>query len=399
MSDQITIRVPSSRPFRRHLALDYHDTPIRLAQARLTGRRVLTPALDLSSYTCRAVLDWTTIEVELARSTQLQHIRRVIEDATGQSVWVKPLTSNPGGVDTRFALTLQEPTLREICDYKVLLENAFGLVSDPTMAGLEVSVDFYPRKPDDAARSRLVAVLSRHLAPKRDVLNYHLDNPRFAWGTGPTKTSRAWMAPSTAATGDFLRDVHGDQMIPYDATFYLGAKFSALSWRVMDKVLDRQNKKTGTARHLPDNEKRARVEVTLSQSELAKRGIRSIDDLLRHDWLTMQGDYFGFYLPTFNARETSSIADRYWEPHRLTRFLNAGLVGLDAMDRQQARDRKSIRADVRKHFLGTSKRLPPLPRNGRGSAGTTIAYAELNERIRTALGNMQEREHRLVRGK
>lgn len=359
---------------------------------------MLTPALDLSSYTCRAVLDWTKIEVELERPTQLQHIRRVIENATGQSVWVKPVERNPGGVDTRFRLTLQEPTLKEICNHRALLDHTFGLVSDPLIAGLEVSVDFYPRNPDDIARGRLVAVLSRHLAPKRDVLSQRLDNPRFAWGTGRTKTRRAWIAPSAATTGEIIRDVHGDRMIPYDATFYLGAKSSALSWRVMDKVLDRQNKQTGTARYLPDNEKRARVEVTLYQSELAKRGIRSIDGLLRHDWLTMQGDYFGFYLPTFRARETSNIADRYWEPYRLTRFINAGLVGLDAMDRQQARDRQSIRAVVRKHFHGTGKRLPPLSRNGRGSAGTTIAYAELNERVRTALGNMHEREHRLLRG-
>jgi hypothetical protein len=110
----------------------------------------------------------------------------------------------------------------------------------------------------------------------------------------------------------------------------------------------------------------------------------------------MQGDYFAFYLPTFEGAAETHAADKFWEAQRLTKFFTVGVVGLEAMDQQRATDKKGIRSGLTKHLRGTGKSIPPLVRVGRGSAGTMVAFAELNDRVRTALRVMTEREEQLL---
>jgi hypothetical protein len=60
-------------------------------------------------------------------------------------------------------------------------------------------------------------------------------------------------------------------------------------WRVMVKERDKQNVGAGTALILPWDQKRARIEVTLSRSEIAALGVDFLDDLRSFNFVKLQG--------------------------------------------------------------------------------------------------------------
>jgi hypothetical protein len=383
------------------VSLDYRDEPVGLSQARLIGRRILMPAIDLDAYSCRAVIDVVSVTFDLARRTQFRHVQRAIVPLTGRRALVTPSSPDPGGVSDVFTVILQEPTLKLLRACEARLKEQFGLVSEPVINELEVSVDFRPKTPSDAHRGRLVAVLSRHLYPNRDVLKLNTTRPRFSWGSKRSQNSFTLKrSPIKLDDGDMFVNPAGDVVPPIDATYYIGHRKVAALWRVMDKVIDRQNRDAGTWIDLPEKEKRARVEVRLDRLELKSLGMKTLAELSTLNFAQLQGLYFKFMLPTFiSPTPTMDPADRHWERERVTRFLNTGVVGLRAMDDQRELERQKHRKSLTAHLRAKGKHMPPSNRRGRGQSGTFVSYVLLNDRVSVALRKLTERERRGMDGK
>jgi hypothetical protein len=381
------------------VSLDYRDEPVGLLQARLIGRRMLVPAIDLDTYSCRAVIDLVSVTFELARRTQFRYVQRALLPLTGRRALVTPSSPDPGGVAAVFTVILQEPTLKLLRACEARLEDEFGLVSEPVINELEVSVDFRPKTPSDAHRGRMVAVLFRHLHPNRNVLTLNTTRPRFSWGSKRSQNSFTLKKSSVELDdGDMFMNPAGDVVPPVDATYYIGHRKVAALWRVMDKVIDRQNRDAGTWIDLPEQEKRARVEVRLDRLELKGLGVTTLAELSELNFAKLQGSFFKFMLPTFmSPTPAMNPADRHWERQRVTRFLNTGVVGLRTMDDRRELERQKHRKPLTARLLAKGKPMPPGDRRGRGRNGTMIAYEDLNDRVAMALRKLHEREKRLLK--
>lgn len=382
----------------RRLTLDYLDEPVGLKQARLAGRRTLAPAINLNDYTCRAVMDWVSITFDLRHQTQFRYVQDALTPLIGRRPLVVPSSPEPGGVATVFTVTFQEPHLATLRDCHEVLKAEFGEVSEPFVNDLEVSVDFTPRMPSDDSRGRMVAVLGRHLHSGRDVLKRSTIRPRFSWGSKRSQNSFTLKRSSFKLDdNDMLLNTAGDAVPPIDATYYIGHRRVGALWRVMDKVIDRQNRDAGTWVELPDDEKRSRVEVRLDRLELKGLGVKSLDDLLQLNFAQLQGRYFKFMLPTFMAlAESEALEDRYVERERIERFLNVGVVGLQGMDDQRRKERLKHRPALVGHLRAKNVPAPVVDRRGRGPAGSLVAYKIVNDRVAMALRKLVERERRML---
>lgn len=345
------------------------------------------PVIDLDAYSCRAVIDFVSVTFELARRTQFRHVQRAILPLTGRRALVTPSIPDPGGVSAVFTIILQEPAskLLRACDARS--KDEFGLLSEPVVNELEVSVDFRPKMPSDARRGRMVAVLSRHLYPSRDGLELNSTRPRFSWGSKRSQNSFTLKrSPIKLDDGDMFMNPAGDVVPPIDATYYIGHRKVAALWRVMDKVIDRQNRDARTWINLSEREKRARVEVRLDRLELKGVGVRALADLSRLNFAQLQRRYFKFMLPTFmSPTPAMDRTDQHWERERLTRFLNTGVVGLRAMDDRRELERQTHRKSLTAHRRAKGKSVPPSDRRGRGQSRTFVSYVLLNERLSESL--------------
>lgn len=383
----------AKEPFRR-LTLVYHPESHGLLQQRLRGRYALLPDLDLKDYSCRAVLDWVSVTFELDRPSQFQHIQKQLQPIVGRRLYVDPRDAGPGGVTRTFTLRLQDATLSLLHDCRAQLTARYGVAAEPIVNEVEVSVDFTPVVPADEARYKMVAVLCRHLFTARQVTNRASTRPRFSWGKLSKQNGAVVGDPRIKADNSLLNPA-GDSPAPVDATYYIGHRKIGPLWRVMDKVLDRQNRNAGTWVKLKDSEKRARVEVRLDKLELSRLGVITLSDLTRMNLARLQGEYFRFMLPTFlTINPTTHAADLYWERVREERFLNAGVLGLSMLDKEREQQRRSHRKSLIRYLRPKQKPVPVAKRTARGPTGTFISYQSLNDRVSMALRKLMERERK-----
>ena len=223
-----------------------------------------------------------------------------------------------------------------------------------------------------------------------------LDRPRFSWGEGPANTAHVLpRSRNAAASDDALAGVEKDQPVAVDATYYVGAHGSSSAWRIMIKIMDRQNRLSGTRLDLPEKERRVRIEVTLDRSELRRLGLDTLTSLKAFRFQTLQGGYFQFRLPTFEdvsslpAGPQAAIASR-WEKQRRQKFQNTGVVGLKAMDEASEVQRTARRTEMRKS-LSPGTKLRPVRRVGKGPSSTLVAYKDLTDRVLMALRHLGQR--------
>ena len=371
--------------------LTYRKLPIANIQRRLAGRYALEPEIALNDYSCRAVIDW----LSLGRETQHQWLQHEVKAVLGKASHIKALEEKPGGVSDQFEIRVQEPQLDEVRRLCERVQGKFGLRAPPVVGEIEISVDFTPKTPDDVARAKLFQVLTHHFQPPRDVIAHLRDRPRFAFGTGAAATVGVlgYSRVSCSKNDHFLILTTTDRLPYVDATYYVGSREAGSRWRIMDKVVDRQNRSAGTQRYLADAEKRVRIEVTFSRQELAAMNLNHLADLRTFSFSRLQAKAFIFVLPTFGTREVGLLASiSAWKDRRRTeKFSKAGVVGLKTMDDALDRQRETIRSGARSDFRQRGLTMKPLPRFGKGASGTSVAYQEMNERVGVALRHLGER--------
>ncbi|RCW87589.1 hypothetical protein [Phyllobacterium bourgognense] len=378
--------------------LTYVQKSIDKAQRRLKNRIVLEPEISLSDFKCKAVIDWVDVILRVKRDTQFQWIKKEIDDATGQNVHIEVLNERAGRVSSEFEVRIQDADLRIVQRAVDAVEAKFGLNGDPVVQAIEISVDFTPKSPSQQLRSKLVGVMIRHFMPTRDIISYRRDRPRYSWGRrsdGNTRAVLPW--PKDPCVMDqSLVCIDSDLPAHIDATFYLGEDGSDCSWRIMDKILDRQNPSDGSRAVLAEADRRVRIEVTLRGQYIGKLGLERLDDLKRYSFTKMQGDFFRFMLPTFEdtSRMMSGTSRAVWthfERLRRMKFLNTGVLGLNAYDDARKRIVRPVRNMVRRDLKKRGHTLSLKPRVGDGIAGTGVAYKDLNKRVEAALRELRDR--------
>lgn len=388
----LTIKSPADLGYLR-----YERKPIEKKQRRFEGRYALIPEVQLYEFECRAVIDWIVVRLVTGRATQHQWIQQVVEPEVGRRCHIDVVDETPGRVSNVFEIRFQEPDLGQVKSVCRLLEEKFELQMLPVIAAIEVSVDFRSSFRDILDRAKLFTVLTRHFYPARDVLKAHRDRPRFSFGGGKDWAGVLGRTKGRPDLDDYyFTSLDTDQPPFVDSTYYVGADEADIRWRIMDKVVDTQNRAAGTFFGLDDIDKRVRIEVTLDRSAIAGLGVEYLTDLPRLRFAQLQSKFFSFVLPTFAdtnySHDGAPRAVRFMhERKREQKFLATGVIGLAAMDGAWARRVKAIRKDAKVYLRRSGRAVKPIRRVGRGSTGDYLAYEELNERVGVALRHLGER--------
>ncbi|RMC34402.1 hypothetical protein [Paracoccus alkanivorans] len=141
-------------------------------------------------------------------------------------------------------------------------------------------------------------------------------------------------------------DAYPDDQSDLARAKLLGAQKDDVMIRLMDKLIDTQNRKAGTADVSEDHRKRVRIEVTLKGIELHSLGLDRLPDLRDFKFTTLQGKYFQFKLPTFpvDMEESKSGLDAVKAERKIWRvktFARTGIVGLMAMEAEREAGKKA----------------------------------------------------------
>lgn len=388
--------------------LDYELIELDNTQKRLAGRKALKPKINVTDYTTSAVIDWIDIRVLLNRRTQFRHLQENIAIILNKKVHIEnslvaerahnavfsPVIANTS--DDVFYIRFQEPDIVQLRSVMAMIKTKYGLALDPLISGIEISVDFYPKIASALDRAKMVRVLTNHLITKRDIITEHRDRPRAVWGKFRGEYQRVLAGNpnfSENANTQLLIDTEWDHAPYADATVEIGAKEADVRWRIMDKVIDTQNRSAGTYVSLKEEEKRTRIEVTLTGEELDELNLQTFDDLAELNFSSLQGRYFRFQLPTLSGRvvhrtkwrEAITVArDR----QRLEKFRKGGGIGVKAMDVARTKTQNKIPKATILDLHHKGLKVPLRNRTGIGVAGTFVAYEELNERVLTALRSL-----------
>jgi hypothetical protein len=379
--------------------LAYSRIDLPNGQKRLAGRYALLPIINLDRYKTSACIDWLTISVSLSRPTQFQWIQSEISALLGRKPFVDNTRGGKNDSSKEFDVRFQEPDISTVLKAIDAIGLKFGLIAPPTLRNIEISIDFTPKTPGELERAKIARVLMNHLLVEEDVISNFRDRPRTVWGRDGRSVTRL-IYDSKHLTPEenkrFLIETERDRAPFMDATLEVGAKEANVRWRIMDKIVDRQNVDAGTFVTLQEAEKRARIEVTLDRPEVEGLGINLFSDLKDLNFTRLQGRYFRFFLPTFSGQAAygpgSKSAIILWQDRqRALKFAKGGGLGLKAMDSTLAEQRLKIKRQAVQDMLSRGLRLPRYSRTGGGLSGSFIAYEELNERVRTALRNLGRR--------
>ncbi len=405
-----TVTMYRSEKLDAPVTLQYVEEALRGSQRRLEGRTALRPQIDLGAYRWASVVDWIDVDFILVRQSQHWKLNDRIERLTGRKEYPEALDVGPGGTASHYRLRVQEPDFGVLHLVLADIEGEYGFAAPAVVAGIEVSIDAYPVKPDEVARARLHGVLVRHFYPTTRWLTAAMKWPRATPGivnkSGDYIVARNQQDP--------FRDIQdrmtpsSDRPAPYVSTYYLGEKDDLHAmWRIQNKTLDKQNKATGTRRELTEEEKRIRIEVTLGPEGCKEAGLADFCRLAEFNFMGLQKSFFQFRLPTFasyphgsvkvSSRPIAAVKERV-EETRKQRFLNAGVLGLQI--REDARwDHVRLNRD---YFLSWHKargsKMPKRSRVGVGPYGTHINYKEMARVMERALASLQRKVRREMKG-
>jgi hypothetical protein len=387
------VDLPFAKTPLRLAGVEFHEKPLQAKQARFVGRAVLQPELNLDDFNLKAVIDWIEIVVQLGKVTQFQHVQRKIEDELGQKCFIKAIGAGAGNASQTFSIRLQEPkSVAFVLEVERLLDVSFGMTAATTVNAIEISVDAYPKIPSDRAREQLLGVMQRTIFCREDLFTNQNARPRLAWDNSSPKyiqphrmhayNERHYTAPKL------------------DATMYLGAEADDVMLRLMDKIIDTQNKAEGTAVTLEPEKQRIRIEVTLQGSGLKRIGVATLADMKAMSFTRLQGEFFTFRLFTTPPRnqmlsQTKSGA-RYEDKINREIFLKAGVAGLLFKEHVRKSWRVNAKPLALLNLKNRGRRLKVL-RDGVTAADQLIAYKGLNERVTRALRDLENRERRALK--
>lgn len=393
-----------------HTIVPYNVVKIRSVRDRYKGRYKLEPEIDLSNYKTTAVIDYIELEFSLSRETQKKHLQKTIAKFCKKSVSIRFNRDVTGNTSSEFKAKIQEADLREISKAIGAAKTKWGFAKEPTVTAIEISIDFYPHTADVKERKLMSAVLMRHLLPPHSMINTKESRPR-SWGAKEAKLLEEYesrFSSKIALTHGYKNKPKSNFLTKMeesgkplriaatytpetDATLYFGKRNSDAEMKIMDKVSDNENYKTGHREILVPNECRSRVEVTLRGAEMKRLEIDSFDGLCRFSFARLQGQYFRFATPTFvSQRQTNTNFKETYvnfiELQLKDIFLKTSTASIYLIEAELRRRRlMAIRERKTKGMLTkpSSLKLGPM--------GNMIILDQLNGRIRKALEGLSKR--------
>lgn len=362
--------------------VEFRREDLRNVQARLQNRYSLVPRIDLTQFRCKAVIDFVEMEIVTNTNTNVPAMRTWVSEALSVP---KPWCDQVGGDKNSsniFRVRIQDPRISKIDRLdRAISATTAGLAQPITIAKLEVSIDFYPRSGNEEDRLAMFGVLQRTYMPSMNVWTKNRDHPRFQWSKEDKPT---FFLPSLTKRG--LHHQRSPEAAFLDSTVYYWEKTGPALIRIQNKISNNRNKDSFIA--LPQEDKRARIEVTLTGSALSDLKLRTIADIARFSFTKLQGDHFHFALPTFLDRARLPQHQKVQEAINLRdreSFAKGGVLCLERL--------RGVREDWFKRVGELKARgiTPSLRRMGKGDRGTTVTYEALNMIVRAALQDMGRR--------
>jgi hypothetical protein len=387
-------------------------------QARFKDKVVFVPALKLKgNFSVKAVIDRmiiTLVTENIAVAVKIQlalakdtGARCYVQDLHVASSYIKwrgtieapPEAQNitvPGRV---FAILVQEPTPQMLQKIIQLIRDRWGVYGKVRPFLIELALDFHVRNSHDpetriTLREQMVGLLQRHyhgLDRKNDpaqFIDLSKGDARLVHEAqqpdGSLKQQKSFLFPSQGSTKRTLPDTDiskkpvQDRIIRsiwaklyLDGTLYVGSENENLLYRMQHKISDNRNKKMDKADILPDNKRRARIEVEISgYRRLGENlGLRTLDDMNGFEFRDMRKDHLTLWLPTAPKDLSEQLKMRQELEHR-------GIYGIEikkAHEKQLAKGKRNAGA-----------------RQGKGSTGDRMAWHECNESTGNALDRLNK---------
>lgn len=363
------------------------------------------------NYKVEALIDRMVILINTTTPTAPHYLQVKIDKATGAKVYVHDLKAQGGNADwgsalpiieptaatgQHFAIMIQDPTTELLSAIMNVVRDAHGIDETVTPHLIEVSVDFYPGGTRSAEasillREQMVGLLHRHhWAPHS---RFHLHDPAvpryvdarqmhgdrrgprylFAHQAGDHFNSDSTIG-IPAIRQRILTDKPGEDLY-LNSTLWKGAKNADCQVSIQHKIANRRNPKNNTMVILPDHERRARIEVTISGSDSLKdRGLSTIDDLGAVSFRKLTKPFLSFALG----------ATEPWQ-HLLedaqAQMQTRGVYGIELRNRARAlKERDLLRRSGEK-----------LPRKNDREGHGLQSWQEMNDVVGRALDGLQRR--------
>jgi len=376
------------------------------------GKVALVPNVKIrGSYKVNALIDRIVILVDINIATSARSLHDKIYKATKANTfvcdlkldrnkheWGAPLPKlDPTKmVGQSFAIMIQDPSPDVLIEILKLIYKDHRIVGSIGIHLIEVSVDFYPHSPKTPEesillREQMVGLLQRHhwVAPslllrhnphrQRDVdarQFYGKENlPRYLFAEkGGGKPNSDCMIEQADVMKRILTTKPGNDLF-LNSTLVKGAKSSEFMVSIQHKIADRRDPKKETMEILPDNERRARIEVTISDSStLKKLGLDTINDLATVAFRSLCKDTLSFKLGTIEPEQ------HFLEDAQI-QMKTRGVYGMELRHRARA---KQERNDLRR----AGQKVPRKP--NRANVGLDD-WSEMNQVVRHALDEMSRR--------
>lgn len=377
------------------------------ARPTLAGRLVFKPDHPIAgSVILNALIDRIALTVSTVRSTSNQVLQSAITSA-GANVHVEDRTKLGARKDhhaslpelhlreptgRHFAVTFQDPTpptLRAALD---TIERIAGIDGEVRLFVLELAVDLYPERslsPADAllAREQLVGLVQRHvwsagsafdvpidLAPReidqRQVYRAESKKVRFFFADAKARWHSDRDLDEEAVRRSLLTVRPGNELY-LDATIYRGHKMGRKRVNAQHKIEDKRNYANGTSLILPDQARRARIEVTLTSLQaLEEVGLRTIDDLKRCNFRDLRRDVLLFRLPTCDP--VAEDVNR-----TMAQMRTRGVYGVELSQRARYHEDREHRK--------------PKPRSSDHEGRGLVDWPEMNDKVGEALDQLGRR--------
>lgn len=315
-------------------------------RADRVGKIVLEPEVHIRrDYRTEALIDRLVILVETRAKIDDFRLQMAITSKTAATTYVHDLRhwKGPGpgwgtplmDVDRSkltgapFAIMIQEPTADGLTAILDAIRNGPGIVGPVLLHLIEVSVDFYPKNagtPEETVlgRERMVGLLQRHHWTRPSLLlepgfnaPRHIDARQLHEKEiehGEIVSAVRYLFAHEKSSGGIYRS-ETDAMtsdpeirsriltakpgfpLALNGTTVKGGKFAPHHVSVQNKISDKRNPDKNTIVSLPDDARRARVEVVISGTEtLKKHGLGTIDDLGNISFRKLTRDFLSFRL-------------------------------------------------------------------------------------------------------
>ncbi len=324
--------------------LRYKPTPLNSSSATLKMRKdrsnriVLQPLLSIrENFTHKALIDRMAILVNTRKVTLRTDVKKLIQtepdiitfvhdltlaDSESKTDWRALLPDLDMGKKTgqHFAIMIQEPDPTSLSEILQLLEKSFGLDGGVELYLLELAIDLYPvaeKTPEERLilREQMVGLLQRHHWAANSAMNDpeqlvpRYSDARQVYGKNPGP--RYFFAHKKGAhiNSDFqitnpevvsrILNANAGNNLMLNATIYKGAANAPLLINIQHKTSDRRNKDKGTQIILPDIERRARIELTITgQNKFKEFNLSMVEDLTRVSFRSLRKNLLHFRLGT-----------------------------------------------------------------------------------------------------